>query len=98
MFIKIHKSYRDVVAICDNNLVGNIFEEGENQLEVKENFYKGDEVSEQELENLIEKMSCEDATFNIVGKDSVRVALKHGIINQEGIKEIEGIPFTLVLM
>ena len=27
MFIKIHKSYRDVVAICDKELIGKIFNE-----------------------------------------------------------------------
>lgn len=43
-------------------------------------------------------MSMEDATFNITGKNSINVALKIGLINQEGIKEIQGIPFALVLL
>ncbi len=38
--IKIHKSYRYVVAICDSNLVGKQFEQNKFQLDVKENFFQ----------------------------------------------------------
>lgn len=98
MFVKIHKSYRDVVAICDSDLIGKTFEEGDNQLEVKENFYKGDDLGEMEVKVIIDRMSSEDATFNIVGEESVNVALEAGIISEEGVKKIQGIPYSLVLM
>jgi len=39
----------------------------------------------------------EDATFNIVGEKSTQLALKLGIIMQEGIKTIDKIPYALVL-
>jgi uncharacterized protein len=97
-FINIIKTYRDVVAVCDKELLGKIFEEGKFQLNVKENFYKGKEVSEKELLETISNYSMEDATFNIVGENSVKIALKIGIISKEGIKKIEGIPFSLVLV
>ncbi len=98
MLVKIHKSYRDVVAICDSELLGKTYEEGEKILEVRETFYNGEEVSEAELIKLAKEMSKEDATFNIVGKKSVEAALKAGIISEEGIKKVEGIPFALVLL
>ena len=98
MFVKIHKSYRDVVAVCDSKLIGKVFEEGDFQLDVKESFFKGDEVSESEVIDILQDMSKEDATFNIVGERSVDCALKAGIISDEGIKKIKGIPFSLVLM
>ena len=97
-FINVIKTYRDVVAICDKELLGKIFENEKFQLNVKENFYKGKEVSESELIKIIENLSREDSTFNIVGRKSVDVALKTGIIIQEGIKEIQGVPFALVLL
>jgi len=99
MFIKIHKSYRDVVAICDNELLGKVFEESNNKaiLEIKESFYKGDEVNEEKALEIIDFHSKEDATFNIVGKNSISLALKSGIISKDGIKKVKGIPFTLVL-
>jgi len=43
-------------------------------------------------------MAQEDATFNIIGKESVNTALETGIISKEGIKEINGVPFALVLL
>ena len=43
-------------------------------------------------------MIGEDATFNIVGEESIKIALKIGIINKNGIKEIQGVPFALVLL
>jgi len=97
-FINVINSYRDVVAICDLDLIGKVFEQGKFQLDVKESFYKGKQVSEKELLDMINHLSREDATFNIVGKNSVHVALKAGIILEEGIKKIQGIPFALVLL
>jgi len=97
-FIKVMSSYRDVVAICDSDLIGKKFESGKFQLDVKESFYKGEEVDEEELNRIIKKMSIEDATFNIVGKHSVNICLKAGIIVEGEIMKIEGIPFALVLL
>lgn len=98
MFVKIIKSYRDVVAICDSELLGKKFEEDLFQLDVKESFYKGDEMNEKQVLEVIGKMSREDATFNIVGKKSVELAVFSGIIPKESIKNIQGIPFAMVLM
>jgi hypothetical protein len=101
MFINIIKTYRTVIAVCDKELIGKKFEQGLLQLDIKESFYKGEEgkqVSEEEATNLMESFSDEDATFNIVGKKSVACALKCGVIEKEGIKTVQGIPFALSLM
>ena len=98
MFIKIHKSYRDVIAICDSELIGKKFEEDIFQLDVKENFYKGEEINEEKAIKIFQRMSKEDVTFNIVGNESVNAAIKAGIIEREEIKKIKGIPFALVLL
>ena len=97
MFVNIIKSYRDVVVICDKELLGKNFEEGKFQLDIKENFYKGKEVNEGEVMEIIKKMSAEDATFNIVGEKSTNAALKAGIISKEEIRKIKGVPFAMVL-
>lgn len=110
MFLKIHKTYRNVVAICDSDLIGKKFvsqasddlgkssEQRKFQLDVKENFFKGEETSEKKVLEIMQNMSKEDATFNIIGKKSTNLALKTGIISQEGIKKIQGVPFAMVLM
>lgn len=98
MFIKIIKSYRDIVAICDSSILGKKFEQGNFQLELKESFYKGEEVQEERAIEIMRSMAAEDATFNIVGQKSVEAALKAGIISRESIGKIQGIPFALVLL
>ncbi len=98
MLIKIQKSYRDIVAICDKDLLGKKFKEGKFQLDVKESFYKGDEKTKEDIIKIIKDMKKEDATFNIVGKNSVEAGLEAGVISKQGIKKIKGIPFAMVLL
>ena len=98
MFIKTHKSYRDVIAICDVNLINKKFEEEKFQLDLNESFYKGERVNEMQALQIMQKMSEEDATFNIVGEKSVNTALKAGIISKNSIKKIQNIPFAMVLL
>ena len=98
MFFKIHKSYRIVVAICDSELVGKYFEEGMFQLDVKESFYKGQEAEEEEMARIIKRMSVEDSTFNIVGEKSISLAIELGLLAEDAIKMISGIPFAMVLL
>ena len=98
MLIKIHKSYRDIVAVCDSELLGKKFEEGKFQLDIKESFFNGYKTSEEKAIQIMQDMSREDATFNIVGEKSVNTAIKAGIISEEGVKKIDGVPFALVLL
>jgi len=98
MLVKVAKSYRDIIAICDSDLIGKRFEEGKFQLDVKESFFNGEETSPEKTIEILQNMSKEDATFNIIGKESIDTALKAGIISEQGIKKIQGIPFALVLL
>ena len=98
MLIKIHKAYRQVVAICDSEILGKTFEQGKAILDVRESFYNGEEKTEQEITEIMRDLAREDATFNITGKQAVKAAVKAGIIAEEGIKHIQGIPYALVLL
>lgn len=98
MLINLIKSYREIVSICDSELLGKYFEEDKFQLDIKESFYNGEKKKEEEVLKIIQDMKKEDATFNIVGKKSIDTAIKAGLISKEQIKTIQGIPFTLVLM
>ena len=68
MFVNIIQAYRDIVAVCDKELLGKRFEEGKFQLDVKESFYKGKEADKIKILEIMKEMSEEDAIFNIVGK------------------------------
>ena len=97
MLVKIHKSYRDIAAVCDSELLGKKFEQGKFVLNITD-FYNGEEISEQELIGLMKDLAAEDMTFNIIGEQSCKCALKAGIISKEGIKKVQNIPFALVLL
>jgi hypothetical protein len=96
--IKIHRSYRNVIAIADLDLIGKRFEEGIKQLDVRESFYKDKEISKEDLIKLMQRQQKEDASFNIVGEKSVQAALEAGIINEDAIGKVNNVPFALTLL
>jgi len=65
---------------------------------IKESFYKGEEKTESETIEVLKKMAREDATFNIIGKRSVKAALQAGIIGEDAIGKIQDVEFALVLL
>jgi len=65
MHIKIHEAYRIIVALADSNLIGKTFEEGIRQIEVRPNFFEGEEKNKEEVIKILQDMNQEDATFNI---------------------------------
>jgi len=98
MLIKVHNSYRQIVAICDSELLGKQFEQGQRILDVRESFFNGDEKEEKEIIGLMKYYASEDATFDIIGKNSCQAALEAGLISKQGIMKVQGIPFALVLL
>ena len=98
MYIKIHDSYRKIVAICDSDILGKKFQQGNFQLEVNEGFYCGEKKSPEEIEEIIKDLIKEDSTFNLVGEQTIKLALKLELIDEEGIIYIQGIPHALILI
>jgi len=98
MYIKIHRSYRNVVAICDAELIGKIFEEDKKQLDCRESFYKDKKVTKEEAIKILQKLSNEDSTFNIIGQKSIQAALEAGIITKNDFAKVDNVPFTLILL
>jgi len=77
-----------MVAVCDKNIVGKKFKEGDLVLKLEENFYKGAEVSEKDV-----KEALSSATIaNIAGKKSIACAVDCGCIDPDIIIFIEGVP------
>jgi len=94
IFVKEHiYDNRKLLAICDGNLIGKIFEEGSKTLNVSKIFYKGEPMFEKEILNLIES----NTLLNIVGEESITFALKNKLIGKKGIIKIKGIPHALLL-
>ncbi|MGB9708148.1 MAG: DUF424 family protein [Candidatus Pacearchaeota archaeon] len=99
--VKIHKAYREIVAVSDMGLLGRRFEQDNLQLEVNEHFYGGKDskvVDEKKLLKILQEAEENDACFNFVGKESVATAIKQGLINKNSVIKIQGIPHALVLI
>lgn len=77
-----------MVAVCDTEIIGKIFREGDLVLKLEEGFYKGDEASEKEV-----KEALSGATIaNIAGEKSVACAVDCGCIDPENVIFIKGVP------
>jgi hypothetical protein len=98
ILVRVHESYRWVVAVCDSDIFGRKLVDGKRVLDVSGEFFNGKEMSWDEARDEIVRCAREDATFNFVGKESVELAKGLGIVKDEGVIEIDGVPFALVLM
>jgi len=99
VYIKVHNSYRSVVAVADSDLLGKRFEEGIKQLDVRENFYNGKKIeSEEEVIKILKIHLAEDATFNFAGKEAVNLAVKAEVISEKSVGYIDNIPYALKLL
>lgn len=99
--VKIHLAYREIVAVSDIGLLGKRFEQGNTQLEVNEHFYGGKdskEMSEKQLLKVLQEAEENDACFNFVGKDSVNIAIKKGLVDKNSVIKIQGVPHALALI
>jgi hypothetical protein len=87
--IRIYKQGGDIlVGACDEKLVGKKFSEGKFQIDVSKEFYDGERISANTL-----KKYLEDATIaNLVGEETVKCAIKLGLVDPECIIKIKGIP------
>jgi len=98
ILLKVHESYRWVVAVCDKDVFGRKLVDGKRVFDVGGVFFEGKEMSDEEVAAEIVRCNHEDATFNFVGEKSVGIAKQLGIVKDEGVVEIDGVPFALVLL
>lgn len=98
VLINVHESYRWVVAVCDKEVFGRKLSEGKKALDMSVRFFEGKPFNEDSAKEELLRCKDEDATFNFVGENSVNLAKEIGLVSDEGIMEIEGIPVALVLL
>ena len=92
---KVHQADgKTVLAICDKDLLGKRYIEGNSQLDLTTEFYKGDPMDDRDA--LVEMMRHANMVM-MVGKESVGLGLSAGIITEENIKKITGIPHAQVV-
>ena len=81
-----------MLNICDAELLGKkIIQDGLN-VHISESYYGEKLVEKEEAKSLLKNSSI----INMVGKEIISLSTNIGIGSQEGVKEIDGIPFLLV--
>ena len=76
-----------ILAVCDKEHIGKTYTEGEIEFKVSERFYKGDEITEEDLEKLLN----ESNSANLFGNKCISIAEKKGLITEKSILKIKGI-------
>ena len=74
-----------LVAVCDSDVLGETFEEGEITLSVTEDFYGGERV---ETETVIEALS-RASMANLVGTETVELAIEEGFVDEDSVLAVE---------
>jgi len=98
ILIRVHESYRWVVAVCDEDVFGRKLSDEKRVLDISGAFFDGKVMNVVEAFDEILRCEREDATFNFVGEESVGLAKELGIVSEDGVVEIGGVPVALVLM
>ena len=76
-----------LVAACDAALIGKTLREGEMRLHVS-SFYDGEDVTEEEFVRQLKQATI----GNLVGSETVGAARRAGLVGNDGVIFIEGVP------
>ncbi len=83
--LKVYRVRGEVlVAVCDSDIVGKTFREGDLKIEVKESFYGEREVGEEEVIRALRMATI----ANITGRKAVELAIRIGIVDRENVLKI----------
>ena len=75
-----------LVAVCDRDVLGETFENGQVSLTVDEEFYDGEEADEQAVLDSLAQCSV----ANLVGTEAVSLAVEHGFVDEENVLDLDG--------
>ncbi len=95
VYLKVHfMNELETVACCDEDLLNQVFKEGNLRIEISNQFFGGKLI---DLEDAISILK-ESASFNIVGEKIVEKAINCKILLKEGIGIIDGVPIALKMI
>lgn len=97
IYFKIHKTDKgDMIAMCDEELLGKEFSEGKVILDLKtySDFYKGELMSKKQILTALNVAALYSA--NVVGKESVEVMEEKGLVEEGAVKIVKDVPFVQV--
>jgi uncharacterized protein len=87
--VKQHSSpHGIVIVITDLEIFGKQFEEGKLQLDLSKEFYKGEEMTTEEILKILKR----SYVVHLTGVHSVEIGVDLGIVDSQHIIIIKGIP------
>ena len=95
IYLKLHEAEEKLmVAMCDEDLIGKILEEGDLVIDLKaySDFYKGELLSPAEARFRVD--SSKVYSSNVVGEESVKAAIDLELIEKENVMIVKGVPFA----
>jgi hypothetical protein len=75
-----------LVAVCDPDDLGRTYANGDVELEVDPEFYDGESATPEEVVDALSR--C--AVANLVGTESVSLAVERGFVDETNVLEFEG--------
>ena len=96
MRVKIHRTpdKRTVVAVCDNEIFGKCFEQGELCLDLSSEFFNGDEMTAKEATKIL----LDAYVVNFAGQRSVELGKNLNLVDADKIKKIDDVPYAQVVV
>ena len=81
-----------MLNICDTKLLGMTLKRGDFTLKISEKYYAQKVVEKEEAKELLRRSD----NINMAGKEIISLSVDIGIGTQDGVKEIDGVPFLVV--
>jgi hypothetical protein len=81
-----------MLNICDADLLGKDISENDLKLNISKSYYGEKFVNKKEAEDLLKNSSI----INMVGKETISLSVNLGIGSENGVKNIDGVPFLIV--
>ena len=81
-----------MLSICDADLLGTTLNSDNFTLKISEKYYAEKVVEKEEAKEMLKRSD----NINMVGKEIISLSVDMGIGTQDGVKEIDGIPFLIV--
>jgi hypothetical protein len=81
-----------IVNMCDAELMGKDVVDGELKIHISESYYGKQLVDKDEAISFLKSASM----MNLVGKDTISLAIDLGLGSESGIKIISDIPFLII--
>lgn len=94
VYVKVYRVHGEImVAMCDEDVLGLKLSEGGIVLHVNPEFYKGKLMDVDEAAKILDEATI----ANIVGRHAVEIALKKGLVHEESIIKVCGVPHVQVV-